>query len=153
MSRQIPQLTTWLLVVLLPIQACASMIDGAWRPAHYHRHHIGQGPVVVADGRHTLQPNDVLVYLDAEDATTAAQRHQASGSHHHARGDSDVVYVASGDGDPATGMIGRQNFDVVWTLVPAWTVSLLTLDTIAPHADLLRARPSPCYGPPEHPPR
>ena len=132
----------------------AALIDGVWRPAHYHRHHVGGPPVVVPDGHRVLHDADVLVYLDSGDDVTAAQAHAAFGPHHHTPGETDVVYVGGDDGDPATaGLIGKRSFDAVWTLIPAWTVSLATLDSPAPRAARPSVYSSPRRDAPERPPR
>lgn len=154
MPRLLSQYAAWLLIVLLPVQASAALIDGVWRPAHFHRHHVGGAPVVVADGHRALRDDDVLVRLDSGDDVTAAQAHPEFGPHHHAPGDTDVVYVGGDDGDPATaGLIGKRSFDAVWTLIPAWTVSLATLASLAPRADRPGNYSSPRRDAPERPPR
>ncbi len=144
----------WLLVTLLPIQASAGLIDGVWRPAHFHRHHVGGAPVVVADAHRVLQDDDVLAYLDAGDDATAAQAHAESAPHHHAPGETDVVYIGGDDGDPATaGLIGKRSIDAVWTLIPSWTASLATLASPAPRTERPSSYTSPHRDAPERPPR
>ncbi len=154
MSRLLRHYAAWLLIVLLPVQASAALIEGVWRPAHFHRQHVGGAPVVVADGHRALRDDDVLVYLDSGDDITAAQAHSAFAPHHHAPGTTDVVYIGGDDGDPSlAGLVGKRSFDAVWTLIPAWTVSLATLTSLAPRQEYPSNYSSPRRDAPERPPR